>query len=111
MSTSNGNVGNENIGGRWIALYPSISLVIFFLVPFSIMLAVSFFKRVEGGFFEPSFVLSNYVRFFTPFFGKVLLTSISLSAAAALIAVIIAFPFTFFLSRMPRREQTMILVF
>ena len=44
-------------------------LVVFFVVPFGIMLAVSFFHRVEGGFFEPAFELDNYARFLSAFFG------------------------------------------
>ena len=75
------------------------------------MLAVSFFRRIEGGFFEPSFDLANYLRFLSPFFGKILLTSLSLSAGAAAIVVAIAFPFTYIVSRMARRAQTMVLVF
>jgi hypothetical protein len=36
-------------------IYPALMLSIFFVVPFAIMLAVSFFHRVEGAFFEPAF--------------------------------------------------------
>ena len=96
---------------RWLALFPSAALIIFFVIPFTIMLTISFFKRVEGAFFEPSFELSNYTRFLSPFFGKILTTSIGISMASAFIAVAIAFPFAYFLSRMPRRSQTVILVF
>lgn len=98
-------------GGHWLAAYPALTLVVFFLVPFTIMLVVSFFHRIEGGFFEPSFEFANYARFISPFFGKIMLTSIGLSAAAAMIAVTVAFPFTFILSRLTRRRQTVILVF
>ncbi len=94
-----------------MVVYPTIALLIFFLVPFAIMLVVSFFARVEGAFFEPAFQFANYIRFLSPFFGKVLMTSIGLSAAATLIAVVVAFPFTLFLANMRRREQTIILIF
>ncbi|MCY4458873.1 MAG: ABC transporter permease [Albidovulum sp.] len=94
-----------------LVLLPAATLTVFFVIPFTIMLAVSFFQRIEGGFFEPAFVLSNYVRFLTPFFGKILATSVGLSATAATIVVAVAFPFAYVLSRMPRRRQTTILVF
>ena len=98
--------------GSWpLALFPVAALLVFFIIPFAIMLAVSFFRRIEGGFFEPSFDLANYLRFLSPFFGKILLTSLSLSAGAAAIVVAIAFPFTYIVSRMARRAQTMVLVF
>lgn len=103
--------GNERTKGRLLAVYPSLMLIVFFLIPFAIMLAVSFFSRVEGAFFEPAFEFSNYARFLSPFFAKVMATSIVLSASAALIAVAAAFPFTYFLSKLARRPQTMILVF
>ena len=41
------------------AFFPALVLLVFFVVPFAIMLAISFFKRVEGGFFEPSFEWFN----------------------------------------------------
>ena len=98
--------------GSWpLALFPAAALIVFFIIPFAIMLAVSFFRRIEGGFFEPSFDLASYLRFLSPFFGKILLTSLSLSAGAAAIVVAIAFPFTYIVSRMARRAQTMVLVF
>ena len=93
------------------ALMPSAVLAVFFVVPFAIMLAVSFFERVEGGLFEPSFDLASYIRFLTPFFGGILLVSITLAAGTAAVVVAVAFPFTCFMSRMRRRTQSAVLVF
>lgn len=95
----------------WLPVYPAAMLVVFFCIPFAIMLAVSFFARVEGAFFEPAFDVSSYSRLLTGFFAKVMATSIGLSGAAAILAVSIAFPFTYFLSRLRRKSQTVILVF
>ncbi|MFP4326987.1 MAG: ABC transporter permease [Paracoccaceae bacterium] len=89
---------------------PTLWLLIFFLVPFAIMLSVSVAHRVPGGFFEPGFELDSYRRFFSVFFGRVLLTSILFSAAAAIICVLLAFPFTLSLARLKRRGQTIVLV-
>ena len=98
--------------GRWlIPAYPSVMLAVFFLIPFAIMLAVSFFHRVEGAFFEPAFEFANYGRFISPFFIRILGFSVGLSGAAALIAVMIAFPFTYMLTRMGRGTQVAALVF
>ncbi len=94
-----------------LALMPAAVLTVFFVIPFAIMFAVSFFRRVEGGFFEPALELSNYLRFLSAFFGKILAMSVGLSATAAIIVVAAAFPFTYVLSRMRRRPQTLILVF
>ena len=103
--------GDRTSGGWILPAYPALMLGLFFLIPFGIMLAVSFFHRVEGAFFEPAFELANYARFFNPFFIRILGFSVGLSAAAALIAVMIAFPFTYLLTRMDRRVQIAALVF
>jgi putative spermidine/putrescine transport system permease protein len=92
-------------------LYPALMLVVFFVVPFCIMLAVSFFHRDPMAFYEPGFELANYARFVTPFFGQVLGFSILISALAGAIALAVAFPFTYVLTRMPRRVQVRYLVF
>ncbi len=54
---------------------PAAWLAVFFLVPFAIMLSVSVAHRVPGGFFEPGFELTSYARFFSVFFGEILLIS------------------------------------
>jgi putative spermidine/putrescine transport system permease protein len=92
-------------------IYPALMLLVFFVVPFGIMLAVSFFHRVEGAFYEPGFELANYGRFVSTFFGKALAFSLYVSALSAVIVVCIAFPFTYFLSRQRRRSQVPFLVF
>lgn len=97
--------------GHRAAFFPAVMLTVFFMAPFLIMLTVSFFSRDDAAFFQPAFEWSNYARLMTPFFGKVLLTSIGLSAAAAVIAVTIAVPFAWFVAGMRARPQAMILVF
>ncbi|EAR50234.1 putative spermidine/putrescine transport system permease abc transporter protein [Oceanicola granulosus HTCC2516] len=94
----------------WLAALPAGWLAVFFVIPFAIMLAVSVAHRVPGGFFEMGFELDSYRRFLSPFFGGILLTSVLISAAAAVICVTLALPFTLFLSRLRRRGQTLVLV-
>jgi putative spermidine/putrescine transport system permease protein len=85
--------------------FPAAMLAVFFGVPFGIMVAISFFRRVQGGFYEPDFVLANYGRFLSVFFGSVLGFSLELAALVAVICVAIGTPFTYLLTRMPRRWQ------
>ena len=92
-------------------LYPAAMLGVFFIIPFGIMLGVSFFHRVDGALYEPAFEIDNYARFISAFFGKALGFSLYLSGLAALLSVMVAFPFTYFLTRMPRRVQVRWLVF
>jgi len=91
-------------------VFPGLMLLVFFVMPFGTMIAVSFFRRDQGGFYTPDFVFNNYERFLSPFFGNVLGFSILLAIAVAIACVALALPFTFTLSRMPRRTQVLWLV-
>ncbi|WP_417264487.1 ABC transporter permease [Celeribacter sp.] len=95
---------------RWLGLWPAAMLTLFFLVPFSIMLAVSVAHRDVSGFYEWAFEWDSYARFLSAFFGKVIAVSLSVSLTAAAICVALAFPFTVFLSNMGHKAQTRILV-
>jgi putative spermidine/putrescine transport system permease protein len=86
-------------------VYPGIMLVVFFVIPFATMIAVSFFKRNQGAFYTPDFVLENYARFLTAFFGGVLAFSLFLAIMVAVVCLVVGFPFTFFLVRLKRRSQ------
>lgn len=90
--------------------FPAFMLVVFFAAPFGIMVGVSFFRRVQGGFYEPDLVFDNYARFISAFFGNVLAFSLFLSALVAVICVAVGLPFTYRLTRMPRRLQILWLV-
>ena len=90
--------------------FPALMLVVFFVVPFGTMIAVSFFRRQQGGFYTVDFVFDNYERFLTAFFGGVLSFSLLLAAAVAVCCVVLAFPFTYLLTCRSRRVQVVWLV-
>lgn len=94
----------------WLGILPGVALVLFFLIPFGIMLAVSVALREPGGFYQWGFDLAGYRRFLSAFFGGILLTSVLIAAGAALIAVALALPFTVALAGLGRRAQTVLLV-
>lgn len=91
-------------------VFPAIMLVVFFVVPFSTMIAVSFFKRQQAGFYTPDFVVDNYARFLSVFFANVLGFSLMLAVVVAICCVVIAFPFTYLLTQRSRAVQTVWLV-
>lgn len=91
-------------------IFPGLMLTVFFIVPFGTMVAVSFFRRQQGGFYVPDFVLANYARFLTPFFGNVLVFSLYLAVAVAVVSLIIAVPFTYLIARSRRVTQVIWLV-
>ncbi|MFC3206424.1 ABC transporter permease [Aquamicrobium soli] len=91
-------------------VFPGLMLVVFFIVPFSTMIAVSFFRRNPAGFYTPDFVFDNYARFLSVFFGGVLGFSLMLAIMVALCCVAIALPFTYLLAQRSRKVQTLWLV-
>jgi putative spermidine/putrescine transport system permease protein len=91
-------------------LFPAAMLTIFFVIPFGIMLAVSFYRRIQGAFYEPAFVFDNYARFLSLFFAERLGFSLLLAGLVAAICVAIGLPFTYQLTRLARRLQVVWLV-
>jgi putative spermidine/putrescine transport system permease protein len=91
-------------------LFPALMLTIFFVVPFGIMLSVSFFKRIQGAFYEPAFVFDNYARFLSMFFAERLGFSLLLAALVAAICVAVGLPFTYQITKLARRHQVLWLV-
>ena len=94
----------------WLGLLPGVALVLFFLIPFGIMLAASVALREPGGFYAWGFDLVGYQRFLSAFFGGILLVSVLIAAGAAALAVTLALPFTVILAGLSRRAQTLVLV-
>ena len=90
--------------------FPGLMLTVFFVVPFSTMIAVSFFRRDPAGFYKPDFVLDNYARFLSTFFGSVLGFSLMLAMTVAVCCMAIGLPFTFLLTKRSRAVQTVWLV-
>lgn len=85
--------------------FPAAMLGVFFVIPFAIMVAISFFKRVQGGFYEPAFTFDNYARFLSPFYGEILAFSLGLAALVSGFCLLLGVPFTYKLTRMSRRAQ------
>jgi putative spermidine/putrescine transport system permease protein len=102
----------ERGAARHLAIvYPALMLGVFFAIPFGIMVATSFYHRIESGSYVPGFEFANYARFFSPLFTTHLWVSVKFSVLAATASVLIAFPFTYALSRARRRTQVIVLVY
>jgi putative spermidine/putrescine transport system permease protein len=91
-------------------VFPGAMLIVFFVVPFGTMIAISFFKRDQAAFYTPDFVFDNYARFLSVFYGEILGFSVYLAVTVAIFCVAIGFPFTYFLTRLKRRTQIFWLV-
>jgi putative spermidine/putrescine transport system permease protein len=103
-------VRRPSAGTKAVLGFPLAMLGIFFLLPFGIMLATSFYHRIEGGFYEPAFELNSWERLLQPVFIERTLFSIGICLLAGAVCIVVAFPFTFFLTRMRRRPHVTLLV-
>ncbi|MEO6012728.1 MAG: ABC transporter permease, partial [Devosia sp.] len=82
----------------------------FFLVPLAMIVATSFFHRVEGGFYTPAFEFDNYARLLGAYFARALGFSIAIAAIASVLTLAIGFPFTYLLTRLRHSSQSLWLI-
>jgi putative spermidine/putrescine transport system permease protein len=97
-------------GAYLVLAFPVAMLLIFFVAPFAIMIAYSFYRRIEGGFYDPAFDLGSWKRLLQPVFLDRAAFSIGISLVAGAVCIAVAFPFTFYLTRMRRRAHVALLV-
>jgi putative spermidine/putrescine transport system permease protein len=97
-------------GAYGVLAFPIGMLLVFFVTPFGIMIAYSFYRRIQGGFYEPAFDLASWQRLFEPVFLDRAVFSIGISLLAGAVCIAVAFPFTFFLTRMRRRPHVALLI-
>jgi putative spermidine/putrescine transport system permease protein len=93
-----------------LLVVPALFLAVLSLVPIFLLLQLSVAHRVPGGLWSPGLELTQYAQLVTPLFLKVATFSLTLAGATAVIAVALAFPVTYFITRMKRRAQVAWLV-
>ncbi|MGZ2259080.1 ABC transporter permease [Roseobacter sp. A03A-229] len=90
------------------------------LTPFLLVIAISFGQKIEGAAWEWAFTFANYERVFvganwpeqfTALYLQRLYYSLFYAVIAAVLAILTAFPFTYLMTRLSRRAQSMWLVF
>jgi len=95
-------------------------LVFLCLVPFLLVFVISFGHKIEGASWEFALSLENYQRVFvganwpddvTFLYLQKLYYSLYYAVIAAILAVVTAFPFTYLMTGLSRRAQSMWLVF
>jgi len=99
-------------GSNWLLFWPTLVILLFFLVPFLLLLRVSVAMPGLGAVGAGGFDLRNYTSLpFDSGFVKSIGFSLALAAGVAVISLSLAFPFTFWLTRMKRAAQVIWLVF
>ena len=86
----------------WWLVVPMLALfVIFFVVPLASLFAISFDKPLAGSVtLRGDFVLTNFERIFTrPLYYDAILNSLGISAAVALLALLLGYPLAFLIAK------------
>ncbi len=96
---------------RW-ALYPALVYsLIFFAMPFLVMVAVSFWQRVRGRL-EATWTLANYDKLVSrDYLLEALVNSVEVTALTTAVSVLIAYPLAYMLAyRVSSRWQKILLI-
>ena len=105
---------------RMLPVALCVLIVALCVVPFFLVIAISFGQKVEGAAWVWSFTFENYLRFFvgtlwpdevTFLYLQQLGYSFWYAIIASLVAVLTALPFTLLLTRLTRRAQAIWLIF
>ncbi|WP_193015504.1 spermidine/putrescine ABC transporter permease PotB [Proteus sp. FME41] len=84
-------------------------LMVFVFLPNIMIIATSFLTRDDANLVEMTFTLDNYYRLFDPMYAEVLLHSINMAVVATLACLLLGYPFAYFLAKMPRKIQPLML--
>ena len=102
---------------RWLL---AAGLIVLCVVPFVLIVAISFGEKIDGASWRWAIDFTNYQRFFVGsdwpqslslLYSQKLLYSFFYAFVAAAVALLFAFPFTYLMSRQSRRAQACWLVF
>ncbi|MBW3472792.1 spermidine/putrescine ABC transporter permease PotB [Proteus vulgaris] len=84
-------------------------LMVFVFLPNIMIIATSFLTRDDANLIEMVFTLDNYYRLFDPMYAEVLLHSINMAVVATLACLLLGYPFAYFLAKMPKKIQPLML--
>ncbi|GLX64683.1 spermidine/putrescine ABC transporter permease PotB [Proteus sp. DFP240708] len=84
-------------------------LMLFVFLPNIMIIATSFLTRNDANLVEMVFTLDNYYRLFDPMYAEVLLHSINMAVVATLACLLLGYPFAYFLAKMPKKIQPLML--
>ena len=109
MNKSGGSKGSRQLGWFW-SLPGLIFLTLFAAFPVLSMLFMSILTAGRFGGVTTPFTLNNFVRATDSTFLKVIGTSLLISAATAILSLLIGFPTALFISRLSRKWQIILVV-
>lgn len=85
-------------------------MVILALIPYLILLVASFLEHGEQGLVQSGLTLTNYLHLFSPSVFNMATDSIGMAAIAAILCLLIGYPFAYILAQASPRVQPLLLL-
>lgn len=95
----------------WLWLAPVLLLLVpFFVLPIGVLLRNSFARDTPAGGVTPDWTLTNYIAIATDsYYGAVFANTIGIAVAVGLVALLVGYPFAYFLVRWSGRWRNVLL--
>ena len=85
-------------------------LLIGYFIPLIMLFLISFYQGIPGsGLIKHEFTLTNYTRFFDPYYAEVLFTTFRIAAYATLLSLILGYPIALLLSKSTEKVKNILL--
>ena len=97
-------------GIPWLILPPAATLLLFFLVPLALVLAVSFLSRGTYGGIEWIATLGNYTSIADPLYLRIFWRSLWMAVLTTVICLALGFPLAYVIAKAPKRWQGALLL-
>ena len=94
----------------WLIVPPAAALLVFFLMPLLVVLAVSFASRGTYGGIEWTLTVSNYTSILDPLYLHIFWRSLWIAVASSAICLVIGFPLAYAIAGAPKRWQGALLL-
>ena len=95
---------------RWLILPPAAALVLFFVLPLFLVLAVSFASRGTYGGIDWRGTFSNYTSIFDVLYLRIFWRSFWIAALTTALCLVLGFPLAYAIARTPKRWQGVLLL-
>ncbi len=95
-----------NRNGKYLILPSLFWLVIFFVIPMLIVVAVSFAGRSAYGQIIFQWTTENYARFFDPLYISIFIQTLIVAVVTTLCTVLMGYPLAYYIARLPRHLRS-----
>ncbi|MBX9769212.1 MAG: ABC transporter permease [Bdellovibrionales bacterium] len=95
---------------RWIAIFPGLWIILFLLVPLSLVVVYSFLKKGAYGGIVWTPTLDNYIRVLDPLYWSIVLKSLQFALLTTLSTLVLGFPVAYVIAKVPKSVRTVLMI-